>query len=327
MSDPTDTNPHDHLIRELLSNPEQGAAYLASVLPPPIADAYDLSRLRRVPSDFVTSRFKERRADMLLHVPRRGEPADSDDPGLYLYLLFEHLSGIDQTLPLRVLEYEVASWYDIVKSQGGDPRHRRLRLPPILPLVLYHGEATWTVPADMQSVFGLDTLPAVVREALEPYVVSQRYVLQDLGHTPDEEITGRRSVRIALVVMKHVRSSGDPLEALRSVVDDVGWVLNEGGTSDLHGLEMVVYYLMITSDRVDEQQILDVMQPLGERAKEVVMTAGERLIEKGRQEGRQEGERDARLKLARKMLARGLSAAEVAEIAELSQQDIEKLSS
>ena len=320
MSKPTDTNPHDHFIRELLANPEQGSAYLATVLPPPIVQAYDLTKLRRIPGEFVTSRFKERRADMLLHVPRRGEPPDSDDPGLLLYLLFEHLSGPDHTLPLRMLDYQVAGWYDIVKALGGDPRHRKLRLPPVVPIVLYQGDATWTVAPDMQSVFGLETMPPDLRETLAPYVVSQRYVLQDLGHTPDDDIKGRGALRVALLSMKHIRSP-DLIDALRTMLDDMAWVLNEGSPGDLHALEMVVSYVIMASEHVDEQQVLDVMEPLGERAKEVAMTAGERLILRGREEG----ERKARLELARKMLGEGLSLEQVVRVTDLSLEQVRKL--
>ncbi len=83
----------------------------------------------------------------------------------------------------------------------------------------------------------------------------------------------------------------------------------------------------MASEHVNEQQVIDVMEPLGERAKEVVMTAGERLIQQGWQQGRQEGERDARLEVARKMLREGLSLEQVARVTDLTLDQLRKLGS
>ena len=60
--------------------------------------------------------------------------------------------------------------------------------------------------------------------------------------------------------------------------------------------------------------------------KEIPVTVGEQLIEKGRQKGKQEGRREEKLEVARKALAKGMSPADVAELTDLPLEVIQKLS-
>ena len=334
--------PHDRLIRDLLSDPARAADYLASVLPEAISKAYDFSKLRQVPTNFVTPLFREKRADMLLHVPRRGQSA-GQDPGLLLYVLFEHLSTPDGLTPLRLMSYEVVIWESWIRDLPASLKGGPVKLPPIVPVVLYQGSAAWRVPRELASMMNLDGLDNATREALMPYLAQQRYVLQDLGRTPDDDIGAHGAVRVALVVMKHVKSP-ELIEVLRSLTEELRQEL-VGDTSDLRDLRMILRYILMASEHVSAQQLVDVVEPLGEQVKEIAMTEGERLIavgfergiesglkqgieqglEQGIARGVVEGRQEERRRLARKMLESGLDAHQVASLSGLSVEQVRHL--
>ncbi len=102
---------------------------------------------------------------------------------------------------------------------------------------------------------------------------------------------------------------------------------------------------MTVNEHATVDALAEFLEPMGDAAKEIPMTVGERLIEKGRregeqmglqkglkegrqegrQEGRREGELHAKRTLARKLLAIGSSPADVAELTELSFDEVQSL--
>ena len=101
----------------------------------------------------------------------------------------------------------------------------------------------------------------------------------------------------------------------------------------MRNLTLIVEYLLRANERVTVEALANFMSTMGDKAREIPMTVGERLIEqgrqeglqKGRQEGRQEGRREALLQTARKLLARGMSLDEVVEMTDLPLDEVQKL--
>jgi predicted transposase/invertase (TIGR01784 family) len=97
------SNPHDKLFKQLLGESENAASFPADNLPREIASHLDLSTLQVVQASFIDARFIQSEADLLFSV------AIADRPG-YVYFLFEHQSGPDVFMLLRLLGYMVRVW-------------------------------------------------------------------------------------------------------------------------------------------------------------------------------------------------------------------------
>ena len=67
----------------------------------------------------------------------------------------------------------------------------------MIPVVVYHGAARWTVATDFQALFDL---PA----ELKPYVPDYRYWLCDLSAYSDEEIKRTAELGVGLLLLKHI---------------------------------------------------------------------------------------------------------------------------
>lgn len=145
---------HDALFKSTFSQVEHAAGELRVVLPPALAARIDFTSLALCPGSFVDEALAQRHTDLLFSAKLAGRTA-------LLYVLFEHKSGPDELTAFQLLRYMVRIWEDFLKNQPDAKR-----LPPIVPVVVHHGAAGWTVllAADR---FGPEDLVARLSAAME----------------------------------------------------------------------------------------------------------------------------------------------------------------
>jgi len=159
MSDPRETGPpanrHDALFRALLENPDRAASLVRASLPGDLRALLDDTPPRLVDGTFIDEAMAGSQSDRLFEVRlRTGKPA-------MIYCLMEHKSRPDWRTPLQLLGYKVRIW----ARYAGRWVDRLRALPPIIPVVYYHGRSPWTVPCSIFEMIDAD-------EALEPHVRS-----------------------------------------------------------------------------------------------------------------------------------------------------------
>jgi hypothetical protein len=225
--EPERFTPHDALFKLVFERPEHAAGILRSLLPAEVVTHLDLSTLELVPGSFANAELRNVEADLLYRVKLEGREA-------FVYVLLEHQSTVDPTMAFRLLRYMVRIWESWARA------HPQARvLPPILPLVVTHGEAPWAAPRSLIELFGLSD---PLREALAPLLVNFRYAVEDLAAAdvtalrlrPDMSLMGR----LTLFLLQRTRRSGNlfaELDAWRDVLEQ----LRIAGGDDL--MAVVVY--------------------------------------------------------------------------------------
>jgi predicted transposase/invertase (TIGR01784 family) len=183
------TQHHDAFFKAVFRKPKHAAEHLAAILPPALRAALDLPRARLVKGSFINAKLHESHTDLLFRVPRRNAPKSAP---VYLYLLFEHQSTMDPLMPLRLLRYELDIWEDHAKKYGPSAK-----LPPIIPVVFYHGERPWTAS---MSVFDMIDVTPAEAEVLRPYGPHTGYLLEDVGRADDRDLPGTGLKRVALLL-------------------------------------------------------------------------------------------------------------------------------
>jgi hypothetical protein len=183
-----------------------------------------------------------------------------------------------------LLSYQVRIWD---RWRADHPKAKTL--PMILPIVMYHGTPRWSEP---RSFDALIDVPAVVRLAVEPYLVRFSYLLHDLSEISDEELRvgAMRTALIKLVALcfKHARTRADFLQILGRWMDVVREVAR--APHGLEALAQVMQYILEVNDHVEPEQLQGLLErEIGPEAKDAIMTAGQRLIEQGRQQGIEQG--------------------------------------
>jgi len=283
-------NPHDGLFKAVLGRPEHARGMLRAIVPAALAEALDWSTLALRPGSFVDSALSQQHTDLLYSATRR------DGSEALVYLLFEHQSAppTDGLMALRLLGYQVRIWE---RWRTDHPRAKTL--PVILPIVMYHGTTPWSEARSFDEL--LDALGGM-RPAVDPYLVRFAYLLHDLSEISDDELRGGAMLtaltRLVAMCFKYARTRADFLQILGRWMDVVREVIR--APHGLEALAQVMRYILEVNEHVEPKELQGLLERnLGPEAKDAIMTAGQRLIEQGRQQGIQEGAQGLLLRLLR----------------------------
>ncbi len=295
MSDESESisNPHDALIKRTFGSVEHAEGELRAVLPPAIVDAIDWSTLSLQPQRPVNEELRERHIDLLYRVVLRDHPT-------YLYTVFEAQRTVDKTMPLRLLIYMSRIWDDWLRTRGeeGEPSWPP---PPILPIVLYHGEGSWKRSRQFSDMF--EVTPQV-NQVLGPYLPRFEFLLDDLTRVSDEELLARALTNLARLVLGALKHGTEPSfgdEFLSIWQEPIRALLaQDDGSSELR---TIMWYLLQVNPAVERDTLgAMMMESFGQEAEQAVLTAGQRMLRDSRLEGRQEGRQEGRVALLLELL-------------------------
>ena len=265
----------DPVYKRLLAFPEVVADVLRSLLHKERL-TIDESSLRKLPAEYVGDDYRQRRGDTVWQVRTRA--AEGRDGSLHVLVLLEHQSTDDRTMALRVLEYTVMLYRELRRGRQLGPDDL---LPPVLPVVLYNGDAPWRSTTEVGDLI-VSAGPELAR-----FQPSQAHIVLDERHAPaDDPHLG--DLTRAMVLVEQSQSMADLADAgalLRAQLD--------GRRDDLRQafadwLEALLRQLEPPADPETPVR--------GWSLEEVTMTLEERVAEwpkpylrQGRQEGREEG--------------------------------------
>jgi len=307
-------SPHDKLFGEAFSSVEAIRGLLNSTLPVALRAKLDLSSLTPVPGTFIDDALSGSRSDLLFSVKFAGRPA-------LVYILIEHKSWIDRWVALQLLKYVLRIWE---RELAKDPKPQGL--PPVIPLVVYHGESAWSAPQCLW-----DLLDPAVREepALGRLTPSFDFLVDDLTEATDEALFSRAMGLFAGIAAVFLRDSRTPSRVV-PMVRRLGAMLAELWTAPdgQRAVAILLRYIWLVADVSHDEVVAAVECNLPE-AKELIMTIAERLrqegLERGRQEGRQEGLRTGilggRLRTVRRQLELRFGALDEVTVRRLESSD------
>ena len=268
-------DPHDRFFRETFSRREVAEGFLRGYLPEAVVDGIAWESLAIAKDSFVEKALRSHFSDLLYTVRHQGRE-------IKIYLLVEHKSHPDAWVPLQLLRYQVRIW-ELHRKQ--DPQ---APLPPILTLVLYHGQQHWQVEGGFRALFG------EMDAALLAYIPAFRYELCDLALPEPAAIRGAVLSRLCLLALKHIFDPS-PKQALAEILPLARDILDR--ETALEMLEVVLRYYVQTTQTLDEQDIHELITQAANE-EDSMQTFIDRYIEQGRQQGlfagRQEGEQKGR---------------------------------
>lgn len=171
--------PHDALVKAVFGRAAGARALFAHVLPAEVLHQLDLESLRLESSNPVGNRLGQRFCDLLFSVNRRGRE-------LLVHLLLEHKSTADHHTILDIFTSSAVILDDWRR------RHPRCSaLPPLIPVVLYHGERPFQAPRTLAELFDPTH---ELGETFRSLLPSQPIVFVDLGHLPELDRIANRDL-------------------------------------------------------------------------------------------------------------------------------------
>ena len=206
---------------------------------------------------FVDEALAASQSDALLKVElKSGKPA-------FVYALAEHKSWPDPALPLQLARYTLRIWDRHAGGRAEDLRS----LPPVIPIVVFHGSKSWNVAASITEMIAADD-PAL---AILP---GSRYILRNLGTMGIDDLSTEPALRAGLITLKR--------EALTHLAEVVA-----GLPRDSTYRRQIMEYIVRVYDNLDiaafRQRLRQ--EDRTEDLEAFVGTIAETLIEQGKAEG------------------------------------------
>ena len=159
-------DPHDRLFKRVMSDEANVRQFIKEFLPKELSSQIDLNDMKLIPTEKVKG-YNKYYMDIAVECKIAGTKGQ-------LYFVFEHKSYPDPGVLLQILSYMTILWDEEIKKNK--------TLTSVIPVVIYHGTASWNVTTHFQGQFhSLD-------EIVKPYTPEFNYILVDLTQLTNEEI-------------------------------------------------------------------------------------------------------------------------------------------
>jgi predicted transposase/invertase (TIGR01784 family) len=252
---------------------------------------------------FIDQKLSRCYADVLYHIQFKKKPA-------YLYFLFEHKSWEPDFPGVQLLKNMIRIWETHVEHHKGTQK-----LPPIIPMLIYHGKYPWKVDTNFISLFDIP-------DTLTKYIPAFSFELSDVSHMPEEKIKGDVELRIVLTAFRYIFHP-DIMSRLKDIFKLFGELPDK--TKFNQYLEALLIYLASNIKDVKPEQLRDAVNEVLEEGGAMMSTVFQQILQKGEEIGVKEGEEKNKLKVALNCLIKGMDVHTIAEITDLPVERIELL--
>ena len=264
------STPHDRYFRETFARPEIARDFLRNYLPPEIRARLELSTLSLSKESFVDPDLRQHFSDLLYEIETVG-----NDPG-YVYLLFEHKSYPDPLTVFQMLRYCVRIWERALRADSS-----LTQLPPIIPLLVYHGEQTWNAPRDMIELLAGD-------EAFHIYGPRFSCSLLDLSPWSETEIKGKILLRVVLQAFRSVRNPRLGQEQLPQMLELLAQLTEK--ESAVEYIQTLLVYLGAASPHLTAEEVQAALEEtIAKEGEQLMPTLASKWFEEGLEQGIEQG--------------------------------------
>ena len=302
---------HDGLFRVSFDKKKVAESFARENLPGEITRDLDFSTLTLCKDTFVGKKLARSFSDVLYEIRFKNKPA-------YLYFLFEHKSWEPDFPGVQLLKNMAHIWEAHVTQHP-----ETQKLPPIIPLLIYHGESPWKVDTHFISMFDIP-------DVLEKYIPSFNYELYDISHMPEERIKGAVELRIVLMAFRYIFQP-EIMSRLKNIFQ-LFRELTDNTTFNEY-LEMLLIYLGSNIKNVKFDQLQESVNDAIKEGGALMNTIFQEVLGKGKEIGIKEGEEIGlkkgeeknKLRVALNCLIKGMDIETISDITDLPVERIELL--
>ena len=260
-------HPHDSMVHAVLSDLAEATSFLQRYLPEALSQALHWSTLRLHEGSFVDEDLHRSETDFLYQVEYLGSRTS-----LWLYILLEHQSSPDRWMRFRLLKYCCRIW-DVNVQERPAPRELR----PIVPLVFYQGERSWSYAREFADLFAES-----VRDW--PWVPHFSHELIDQSGLAPHEVQGDLKTQLMqLLLLAAYHPSVAWMGQVAELLVSLSSIPPSGG---VNYMRVFVRYILSTQELEAAQTFRDVLRQHAPELGDEVMTYAQELLEKGRLEER-----------------------------------------
>jgi hypothetical protein len=194
---------HDSSYKLLFSEPEIIIDLLQGFVHEPWVKELDFTTLEKVSGSYITDDLRSREDDVIWRVKYQ-------QSWIYVYLLIEFQSTIDNYMAVRLMTYMGLLYQDLIKTKQLTAQKL---LPPIFPVVLYNGEKRWDAATELKDLI------VKVPGGLEKYLPSLNYLLLDEGAFELKELTPLKNLVAAIFRLENSTTREDIIEVISNLIE------------------------------------------------------------------------------------------------------------
>lgn len=312
---------HDKLYRDLLNNKKEFYLFLQDffhyLLP------YDITKYNR---NFILHDYSNNYSDIVYKLKK-----------LPVYLLIEHQSYIDYSIPYRIYQY-----YHCILEDSIDAKHLKTKnhqIPLVTPIILYTGSKPWNFVTNFQE----QQFDYAYNGNLDNGKLSLSYNFINIHDFSKEELLNMHSMIAYAMAIDKCNNVSELMDTIYLVYD----ICSNEQKKYLY--RMVVYLL---KPIIPKEIYLDLLKKFNRKEETYMEELIERMkkdmeyrrkkaeqegleqglergmqqgIQQGIQQGMQQGMTEGIIKTAKKMLIRNMSLEDIADITGLTIQEIKNL--
>ena len=253
-----------------------------------------------VDKTFVSDELLDRESDIIYKVNLPGRE-------VYVYVLLEFQSTPDKTIPVRMLLYILQLYDQLFRSST------KGLLPAVFPVLLYNGSRPWTVPTNLCELIAPE-IPGKYIPSFEYYAIIERDV-------PPEKLEQIKGLVAAIMYLEQQEDA----KGLRQTIETAIAMITEERPEQLRQFSHWINRMFRGSLENDDINKVNQLTEVKTMLAEVVDQIEKRGEERGMQQGMQQGMEQKARENARKMLDRGFSVEDIADITGLSESEISAL--
>lgn len=229
-------NEHDKIFRKILDIKSEAANFINDVLKP--RKKVKAEEIEKYNSSLITKNLVNQECDIIYKIKDKN-----------IFFLIEQQTKVDYTMPLRILEYEIA----IIKSAQNYKEYgkKNYRVPKVYSIVLYTGKRKWNAKTYINEM----------QEQLEGVKVVEfaRYNLIDINDVKEEQLLKEKTYLSKIMLLE--KYNGKELtECLDKVISEIEENKKE---YDNAGKEVLIILIeKILNRKIGEEKAKEIIKKL-----------------------------------------------------------------
>lgn len=197
-------NIHDKSYKDLYSNKEVFIDLVKSTLNAQWAKGLKSEQLTLVNRSYISSDYEEKESDIVYK-------ANVDGSEVIFYVLLEFQSSIDYRMPLRLFFYISEILREYAKNAKHEAYDKNIKIPAVVPLVLYNGKAAWDVPVRFRDIVESE-------ELFGDNIIDFKYNLFDVNNKySKEELINNKGITSAIFLLDQKIEPKEFLDRIKTI--------------------------------------------------------------------------------------------------------------
>lgn len=249
---------------------------------------------------------------------------------LYVIGIAEHQQSVNHRMSFRFLQYSVFIWLDYEKEQNalhkGISELKDFKYPPILPMVYYTGESSWTSPINFFDKVYFNGI-------FERYIPKFEYLLIDSKNYTQQDLLKNKDILSLFLIIDKIKRA-EQISTLKNIPQSFFDELEANTPEHLKKLVREVVAMFLTKLDIPEQEKDEVIEKIMARRFSEMFTLVDgysvtetRRIAKEEQkiETQKETRKEVQEEFAKKLLKRKRPIDEIVEDTGLTREEIKNL--